>query len=154
MNFDSDPRKGGDRFFDIFDPSPPHTRQRRFQVVRGGGPDRFWPTCVHGLVHNLLMQVFILGRSKTEVCETEFFDIVTTHNDHPSYVKHISGSIHVFFTGMVCVVGGSSQGIGTQCAYIIFTLVGSKVKVSRFFSIPPPMEGFYVGVGNGDPAPF
>ena len=26
-----------------------------------------------------------------------FFDIVTTHNEHPSYVKHDLGSICVFF---------------------------------------------------------
>ena len=27
-----------------------------------------------------------------------FFDTVTTHNDQPSYVKHVLGSISVFFT--------------------------------------------------------
>ena len=31
------------------------------------------------------------------------FFIVTIHNDHPSYVKHVSGSIYVFFTGIGCV---------------------------------------------------
>ena len=31
-----------------------------------------------GLVHNLLMRFFTLGRSKIEVFETYFFDIVIT----------------------------------------------------------------------------
>ena len=55
---------------------------------------------------------FTLGSSKIEVCETYFYDIVTAHNDHPSYVKHFLGCICVFFTlflGIVCV-GGVSQG--------------------------------------------
>ena len=50
-----------------------------------------------GLVHNLLMQFFNLGSSKIEVFETCFFDIVTTQNDHPNYVKHVLGCICVFF---------------------------------------------------------
>ena len=48
-----------------------------------------------GLVHNPLMQFFNLGRSKIEVFETCFFDIVTTQNDHPRYVKHVLGCICV-----------------------------------------------------------
>ena len=51
-----------------------------------------------GLVHNLLMQFFTLGSSKIEVFETCFFDIVTTQNDHPRYVRHVLGRIYVFFT--------------------------------------------------------
>ena len=51
-----------------------------------------------GLVHNVLVQFFILGSSKIEVFVTCFFDIVTTQNDHPSYVKHVLGRIYVFFT--------------------------------------------------------
>ena len=43
--------------------------------------------------HNLLMQFFSLYSSKIEVSETEFFDILATHDDHPSYVKHVLGSI-------------------------------------------------------------
>ena len=53
---------------------------------------------VNAPVHNLLMQFFTLGSSKIEVFETCFFDIVTTLNDHPSYVKHFLGRIYVFFT--------------------------------------------------------
>ena len=51
-----------------------------------------------GLVHNLLMQFFTMGSSKIEVSETYFFDIVITQNDHPRYIKHVLGSIYVFFT--------------------------------------------------------
>ena len=51
-----------------------------------------------GLVHNLLMQFFTLGSSKIEVFESCFFDIVTTQNDHPRYVKHVLGRIYVFIT--------------------------------------------------------
>ena len=44
------------------------------------------------------MQLFTLGSSKMEVFETYFCDIVITQNDHPSYEKHVLGSIYVFFT--------------------------------------------------------
>ena len=40
--------------------------------------------------------VSALGSSKIGVCEIYFFDILTTHNDHPSYVKHVLGCICVF----------------------------------------------------------
>ena len=51
-----------------------------------------------GLVHNLLVRFFTSGSSKSEVFETIFFlDIVATQNDHPRYVKHVLGSIYVFF---------------------------------------------------------
>ena len=52
-----------------------------------------------GLVHNLFMQVFNLEISKTQVSENYFFDKVTTHNDHPSYVKHVLGIIYLLFRG-------------------------------------------------------
>ena len=48
--------------------------------------------------HNLLLQFFTVGSSKIEVCETYFFDIVTTQYDHPTYVKHVLGRIDVFST--------------------------------------------------------
>ena len=42
---------------------------------------------------------FTMSSSKIEVFKTVFFcGIVTTHNDHPSYVKHVLGSIYVLFT--------------------------------------------------------
>ena len=48
--------------------------------------------------YTLLMQFFPLGSPKIEVFETCFFDIVTTQNDHPRYVKHVSGQMYMFFT--------------------------------------------------------
>ena len=41
------------------------------------------------------MQFFTLYSSKIQVCETHFSDVATTHNDHPSYVKHVLGNIYV-----------------------------------------------------------
>ena len=78
---------------------------------------------VNGPVHNLLVQFFTAGSPKIEVFETCFFDIVTTQNDHPRYVKHVLGRIYVFFTLFGYQVrggGGGSQGIGTQPAYAVF----------------------------------
>ena len=49
-------------------------------------------------MHNLLMQFFNPDSSKIVVFETCFFDIVTTQNDHPRYVKHVLGRIYLFFT--------------------------------------------------------
>ena len=75
---------------------------------------------VNGPGHNLLMQFFTLGSSKIEVFEHCVFDIVTTQNDHPRYVKHVLGRIYMFFTHMgIRSGGGVSQG-GTQPAYAIF----------------------------------
>ena len=61
-----------------------------YQVGGGGSPK--------GLVHNLLMLFFTLGCSKIEVFKTCFYDIVTTQNDHPRYVKHVLGRVYTFFT--------------------------------------------------------
>ena len=46
-----------------------------------------------GFLHNLLMQFFTLDSSKIEVLETCFFNVVVTQNDHPRFVKHVSGRI-------------------------------------------------------------
>ena len=56
------------------------------------------------------MQVFTLGSSKIEVSETCFFDIATTQNDHPRYVKHVSGCICVFFIIFGYQVRGGGGG--------------------------------------------
>ena len=58
--------------------------------AKGGGSPK-------GLVPNLLMQFFTMGGSKNEISETCFFDIVTTQNDHPTYVLYFLGSIDVYF---------------------------------------------------------
>ena len=60
-----------------------------------------------------------------------FFDIVTTHNDHPSHVIHVLGSMYVvstLFGYLVC--GGFSQWTGTQPAYAVFHPVLVKIDVS------------------------
>ena len=80
---------------------------------------------VNGPVHNLLVQFFIQGGSKIEVFELPFFDIVTTQNDHPRYVKHVLGRVYMFFTLFGYWPqggggGGGSQWIGTQPAYAAF----------------------------------
>ena len=70
------------------------------------------------MVHNLLMQLFALGSSKIEVPKTYFlFDIVTTHNDHPSCVKYVLGSIYVFFVTpfRYWVWGGGGSLPGVLC---------------------------------------
>ena len=81
-----------------------------YEVGGGGGGG-----APKGLVHNLLMQFFTLDMSKIEVFKTCFFDIVTTHYDHPSYLNHVLGRIYMFFTlfGYWVGGGGGSQGIGT-----------------------------------------
>ena len=59
-------------------------------AARGGGVSQ-WTS-----EHNLLVQFLTVYRSKIEVSK-KFFDIVATHNDHPSHAKHVLGSIYVFF---------------------------------------------------------
>ena len=84
-------------------------------VGRGGGVSQ-------GIATQPVDAVFHPGQLKMEVSEIYFLDIVTTQNDHPTYGKHVIGSIHVFFTlGIGCgaggAMGGGSQKIGTQPAY-------------------------------------
>ena len=50
--------------------------------------------------------VFTPDSSKIEVFKTCFFDIVTTQNDHPRYVKHVLGRIYVFLTYLGIKSGG------------------------------------------------
>ena len=64
-----------------------------------------------GFVHKLLWQFFAPGSSKIEVSD---FYIMTTHNDHPSYVMYALGSICVFFTSIGCVCH-----LGVHCSRYI-----------------------------------
>ena len=48
--------------------------------VWGGGSPK-------GLVHILLVQLITMGSSKLQAAKA-FFCMLTTHNDHPRYVKH------------------------------------------------------------------
>ena len=52
-----------------------------------------------GLLQDVQIQFFTVGSSKIEVVELDFCDPGTTQNHgHPRYVKHVLGSIYVFFT--------------------------------------------------------
>ena len=67
--------------------------------------------------------VFHPGQLRNRSFQTSsFFSMVTTHNDRPSYVKHVLGTIDVTFMGIGCVCvcgGGAFQRIGTQPAYAV-----------------------------------
>ena len=89
---------------------------------------------VNGEVHNLLMQFFTPGSSKIKVFETCFFDIVTTQNDHPSYLKHVLGRIYVFFTLFGYQVGGGGglpRDGCTTCLCSFSTRTAQKSKFSK-----------------------
>ena len=79
--------------------------------------------------------VFTLCSSNIEVSETYFFDMVTTHNDHPSYVKHVSGSICVFFYPIWVLRGGGGgapKGLVVHDLLLQFFARGSsKVQVLK-----------------------
>ena len=83
------------------------------------------------------MKFLSLGSSKIEVCETRFFDTVTTQNDHPTYRKHISSSIYVVFTLFGYWVRGGGGGIPKGLVHNLlmqfFTLGCSKIEVSDTF---------------------
>ena len=104
--------------------------------IRSGGGGGGAPK---GLVHNLLMQFFNPDNSKIEVFETAFFDIVTTQNDHPRYVKHVSGCICVFFIpfGYQVPGGGSPKGLVHNLLMQLFNPDSSKIEVfeTGFFDI-------------------
>ena len=95
--------------------------------VRGKSPK--------GLVHSLLMQFFTLGSSKIQVSETYSVDILTTHIDHPGYVKHDLGGIHVFFTIFGYLVGGGGvpKGLVHNPLLQFFTMGSAKIKLSKTY---------------------
>ena len=72
-----------------------------------------------------------------EVFKTCFFDIVTTHYDHPSYLKHISGRIYMFFTLFGYWVGGGGGGGGAPKGLVhsllmqFFPVDSSKMEVFK-----------------------
>ena len=81
------------------------------------------------------MQFFTVGSSKIEVFETYLFDIVTTHYDHPRYVKPVLGRIYMFFIifgywphrGVV----GARMGLVHNLHF--FTVESSKMEVFETF---------------------
>ena len=65
-----------------------------------------------------------------------FFDIVTTHNDHPSYVKHVLGSFMCClpYLGIGCWGGQvSPKGLVHNLLMQSFTLGISKIEIWKFF---------------------
>ena len=91
-----------------------------------------------GLVHDLLMQLFTLGSSKIVDSETYFSYIATTQNDHPTYVKHVLGSIYVLFTLFGYWVRGGGGGCSPKrlvhnLLMQYFTLGSSKMEVSETY---------------------
>ena len=62
-----------------------------------------------------------------------FIDVVTTHNEPRSYVKHGLDSMCVFFTGIGCVWGGGgSKGCVEKRLVQFFTLAAQKLKFPKF----------------------
>ena len=62
-----------------------------------------------GLGHNLLMQFSTLPSSKMEFFKSDFFELVTIHNDQISCVNHVLDPLYVFFT-LFCCWGGGDGG--------------------------------------------
>ena len=82
------------------------------------------------------MQLFTPGSSKIEVFETCFFDVVTTQNDHPIYVKHVLGRIYVVspYLGIRSGVGGGGgapKGLVHNLLMQFFTPGSSKIEVFK-----------------------
>ena len=87
-----------------------------FWCVGGGGGG-----LPRGLGHNLLMQFSILGSSKMESSETDFFDTLTIQNDQISYVKHVPSPFYVFFTLFGFFFWwGAPKGARAQFAHAVF----------------------------------
>ena len=88
---------------------------------------------VNGLVHNLPMQLFTLGRSQIECFEACFYDIVTKQYDHPRYVKHVFRPyLHVSHPIWVLGPGwgwGAPKGLVHNMLMQLFTLDSSKIEV-------------------------
>ena len=99
----------------------------------GGGSQGIGTQC------SLLMQLFTLDGLRTEVSNTYFFDIATTQNDHPRYVKQVFGPISIFFTSFwYCLWGGGApKALVHNLLMQFFTLDSSKIEVFKtcFFDI-------------------
>ena len=100
---------------------------------------------MNGPVHNLLMQLFTLASSKIEDFETYFLDAVITQKDHPRYVKHTLGRIHVFslYLAIGCMGAGGGGGgpprglthnLFMQVFMHLFSLYSSKIVIFEIAS--------------------
>ena len=63
-------------------------------------------------LNRALLRVDSLRGGLAEGNRIYLFDIVTTHHDQPSYVKHVLGRICLFFTLFGCWVRGEGGGGG------------------------------------------
>ena len=59
------------------------------------------------------------------------YDIVTTHNDEISYVKHVLAPLCVFFTLFGCWGGGLPKGLGHNLLIQFASLGNSKMEISK-----------------------
>ena len=66
--------------------------------------------------------------------ENYFFDISTTQNHHPNYIKHVLGCILVFspYLGSGFGAGRSRKGFLHILLTQLFTLGSSKIEVPEF----------------------
>ena len=75
--------------------------------------------CVFWVLGHMLCKVD-LPKAK-EFSETDFFDILTIHNDQICYVKHVLNPLYVVFTLVGCLEGGGTpKGAGAQPAEAVF----------------------------------
>ena len=90
----------------------------------GGGLPRDWYT-------TWLRSFSPWAAQKSKFSKLIFFDTVITKNDHPRYVKHVLGSIHVFFTlfgNWVWGGGGNQTGLVHNLLMQLFSLHSSKIE--------------------------
>ena len=88
----------------------------------GGGVPR-------GPGHNLLMQFYRLSNSKLEISKTDFFYILTIHNDQISYVNHVLAPLYLFFTLFGCFGGGVPRGQGHNLLMQFSSLSNSEIEI-------------------------
>ena len=81
----------------------------------------FWGGHPGGLGHNLHVPFSSFGSSKMEIYGTDFFYILTIHNDQISYVKYVIDPIHVLFTLFGCLDVG--KGLGHTTCLCSFPLL-------------------------------
>ena len=106
----------------------------------------FWGGgALNGLVHNLLMQFPPppCKTQKSKFAKLNFFYVLATENDHPSYGKHVLGSILCFFLtylGIWCVCwgGGFPMDWYTTCLRSFSPCTAQKSKFPKisFFDMP------------------
>ena len=90
------------------------------------------------LRHNVLMQFSVLGSSKVENFEIDFFDIVAIQNDETLYLKDVLPPLYVFFTLFGCLAGapkggGVPRGQAHNLLLQFSSLSSSKIEFPKLF---------------------